>query len=109
MKERSSPRRKTDAPAVLHCRGRFQRARVSNYSDTGLQLSGVIGVSKSDEVVLELAGGKIAGRIKWVVRNNIGVAFDQPLTGALRHILANYAVAGRGAAGGPPARVFGRR
>jgi hypothetical protein len=68
------------AQVLVHCRGRFQRASIANYSPVGLQLEGTFGLIETDRVLIELASGvQMAGRVEWSLGGRTGVAFSEPL------------------------------
>ena len=74
--ERTSAR----VPVLVHCRGRFQRAMITDYSQAGLQLEGTFGLIPSDRVLIELASGvQVPGRVEWSLGGQTGVVFPERL------------------------------
>jgi hypothetical protein len=74
--ERTSAR----APVFVHCRGRFQRAMIADYSQVGLQLQGTFGLIRNDPVLIELISGvRIEGKVEWSLGVRTGVVFLEPL------------------------------
>jgi hypothetical protein len=68
------------AQVFVHCRGRFQRAKITDYSQTGLQLEGTFGLIASDRVQIELVSGvRMPGKVEWSLGGLTGVTFSQPL------------------------------
>lgn len=77
--ERTSAR----VPVLVHCRGRFQRAKIADYSQEGLQLEGTFGLIPTDVVSVELLSGvKVDGRVEWSLGGQTGIAFPEPLESA---------------------------
>jgi len=68
------------AQVFVHCRGRFQRAKIANYSQVGLQLEGTFGLFKHDPVLIELASGaRVTGKVEWSLGGRTGIVFSEPL------------------------------
>jgi PilZ domain-containing protein len=64
----------------VHCRGRFQRATIANYSHDGAQLEGTFGLFKYDPVSIELPSGlKVPGKVEWSLGGQTGIAFAERL------------------------------
>lgn len=77
---RRDERRAARITVLLHCHGRFQTARVVDFSLGGLQLDGCFGVAVADQVAVELLSGqRLEGKVAWAVAGRIGVQFHQPL------------------------------
>ena len=65
---------------MVHCRGRFQRARIADYSQAGMQLEGTFGLIPSDRVVIELLSGTcVPGKVEWSLGGQTGIAFSERL------------------------------
>jgi hypothetical protein len=65
---------------LVHCRGRFQRARIADYSQVGLQLEGTFGLIPSDLVLVELISGiQVPGKVEWSLGGQTGIAFSKRL------------------------------
>ena len=74
--ERTSAR----VQVLVHCRGRFQRARIADHSQLGLQLEGTFGLIPTDLVVIELASGvRVAGKVEWSLGGQTGIVFSERL------------------------------
>jgi hypothetical protein len=70
----------TKAQVFVHCRGRFQRATIANYSQVGLQLEGTFGLFKHDLVQIELTSGvRVTGKVEWSLGGQTGIVFSEPL------------------------------
>jgi hypothetical protein len=68
------------ANALVHCRGKFQRAKVIDYSAGGLLLRGTFGLVEADWVQIELiSGARVSGRVAWSLGAQTGVLFPEPL------------------------------
>jgi hypothetical protein len=77
---RKTERKSTKAQVLVHCRGRFQRARIVDYSQVGLQLEGTFGLIQTDLVAIELVSGvRVPGKVEWSLGGRTGVAFCEPL------------------------------
>ena len=77
---RQFERRALRANAFIHCRGRYQRAKVVDYSQDGLQLQGTFGLMKRDPILIELLSGtRVQGRVAWTLGAHTGVAFTEVL------------------------------
>jgi hypothetical protein len=77
---RRDERRAAGITALVHCHGRFQTARVVDFSLGGLQLDGCFGVAVADQVGVEmLSGQRLEGKVAWAVAGRVGVQFQQPL------------------------------
>jgi hypothetical protein len=77
---RQFERTPTRAQVFVHCRGRFQRARIANYSQVGLQLEGTFGLIKSDSVLIELVSGvRVTAKVEWSLGGQTGVVFSEAL------------------------------
>jgi hypothetical protein len=73
---RRDDRRPTRATALIHCHGRFQTARIVDFSSGGLQIQGCFGVAVGDEVVVELLSShSLQGRVAWSIGSRVGVTF----------------------------------
>ena len=86
--ERSTPpqvrrqfeRKAVKANAFVYCRGSFQRARVVDCSQGGLQLEGTFGLIKRDAVELEfISGRRLNGRVAWSLGGQTGIIFSELL------------------------------
>jgi hypothetical protein len=65
---------------LVHCRGRFQRAKIADYSQLGLQLEGTFGLIPTDLVEIELVSGvRVPGRVEWSLGGQTGVVFSERL------------------------------
>jgi len=74
--ERTSAR----AQVLVHCRGRFQRAKIADYSQAGLQLEGTFGLIPSDLVLIELISGvRVPGKVEWSLGGQTGIVFSERL------------------------------
>lgn len=68
------------AQVFVHCRGRFQRAKIANYSQVGLQLEGTFGLFKHDLVLIELTSGvRVTGKVEWSLGGQTGIVFSEHL------------------------------
>jgi hypothetical protein len=77
---RHDERRPTRATALVHCHGRFQTARIIDFSSGGLQLQGCFGVGVGDAVVVELLSShSLQGRVAWSLGSRVGVSFLEPI------------------------------
>lgn len=77
---RQFKRTSTKAHVFVHCRGRFQRAKIANCSQAGLQLEGTFGLIKHDPVLIELVSGvRVKGKVEWSLGGQTGVVFLEPL------------------------------
>jgi hypothetical protein len=77
---RQFERKAIKATALIYCRGSFQRAKVVDYSQGGLQLEGTFGLIRRDAVELELVSGKrLSGPVAWSLGCQTGVVFSQAL------------------------------
>jgi hypothetical protein len=74
--ERTSAR----VQVLVHCRGRFQRAKVADYSQVGLQLEDTFGLIPSDLVLIELVSGvRVPGKVEWSLGGQTGIVFSERL------------------------------
>jgi hypothetical protein len=65
---------------LVHCRGRFQRAKIADYSHVGLQLEGTFGLIPRDPVLIELVSGvRVPGKVEWSLGGQTGIAFSERL------------------------------
>jgi hypothetical protein len=65
---------------LVHCRGRFQRAKITDYSQVGLRLEGTFGLIPTDVVSIELSSGlRVPGKVEWSLGGQTGVVFSQTL------------------------------
>ena len=77
---RQSERTPVKVQVFVHCRGRFQRAKITDYSQSGLQLEGTFGLINTDLVQIELVSGvRMPGKVEWSLGGQTGVIFSQPL------------------------------
>jgi PilZ domain len=77
---RRDQRYPTRVVALVHCHGRFQTARVVDFSLGGLQLQGCFGVGAADQITLELlSGDRLAAKVAWSMGSRVGVRFLEPL------------------------------
>lgn len=68
------------AQVFVHCRGHFQRARIVDYSQVGMQLAGTFGLIKTDLVTIELVSGvRVQGKVEWSLGGQTGIVFLQQL------------------------------
>jgi hypothetical protein len=80
IERRKSVRAATAINAFVHCRGRFQHAKIIDYSAGGLRLSGTFGLHTSDPVEIELISGtRLHGRVTWSLGERIGISFLEQL------------------------------
>jgi len=74
--ERTSAR----VQVLVHCRGRFQRAKIADYSHVGLQLEGTFGLIPTDLVLIELVSGiRLPGKVEWSLGGQTGIVFSERL------------------------------
>ena len=79
--QRRDERRAARIRVLLYCHGRFQTARIVDFSLGGLQLDGCFGVAVTDHVAVELLSGqRLEGKAVWAVAGRVGVKFNHPLT-----------------------------
>lgn len=65
---------------LVHVRGRFQRAKIANYSQEGLRLDGTFGLIARDLVQIELISGlRVPGKVEWSLGGQTGIAFCERL------------------------------
>ncbi len=65
---------------LVHCRGRFQRAKIADYSQGGLRLEGTFGLIPTDVVEIELTTGvRVPGKVEWSLGGQTGVVFTEDL------------------------------
>jgi hypothetical protein len=77
---RREERRTARVTALVHCHGRFQTARIVDFSLGGLQLDGCFGVAVADQVGVELLSGqRLEGKVAWAVAGRVGVQFREPI------------------------------
>ncbi len=77
---RQFERRVVKANAFVHSGGRFQRAKVVDYSQGGLQLEGTFGLMKRDTIQIELLSGtRVPGRVAWSLGAHTGIVFAEIL------------------------------
>ena len=77
---RRDERRAVRITALVHCHGRFQTARIVDFSLGGLRLDGCFGLAVADQVGVELLSGqRLEGKVAWAVASRIGVQFHHPL------------------------------
>jgi hypothetical protein len=77
---RKFERTATKVQVFVHCRGRFQRARIADYSQVGVQLEGTFGLIRRDLVQIELISGvRVPGRVEWSLGGQTGIVFSEPL------------------------------
>jgi hypothetical protein len=70
----------TKAQVFVHCRGRFQRAKIASYSQVGLQLEGTFGLIRRDPVLIELISGvRVTGQVEWSLGGQTGIVFSERL------------------------------
>lgn len=63
---------------LVHCRGRFQRAKISDYSQTGLRLEGTFGLIPTDVVEIEVTSEvRVPGKVEWSLGGQTGVVFTE--------------------------------
>jgi PilZ domain-containing protein len=68
------------AHAFVHNRGGFQRARVVDYSASGLQLDRTFGLVKRDSIQIEfISGARVRSCVAWSLGAKTGVIFSQAL------------------------------
>ena len=85
MQHSTSPRRQFEryhikTNAIVHCRGRFQCAKVIDYSVGGLQIEGTFGLIKTDAIQIEfISGCRVYGRVAWSLGTQTGIVFSEPL------------------------------
>jgi len=66
--------------AFVHCRGRFQHTRITDYAAGGVQVRGTFGLHKADPVEIELMSGtRLPGRVAWSLGDRTGIEFLEPL------------------------------
>ena len=81
----SAPRRQFDrapvkANAFVHRGTSFQRARIVDYSQGGLQLEGTFGLIKQDPIQVELISGvRVQAKVAWSLGSPTGIVFPEPL------------------------------
>jgi PilZ domain len=79
-RRRQSERTPVKVQVFVHCRGRFQRAKITDFSQSGLQLDGTFGLINTDVVQVELVSGvRMLGKVEWSLGGQTGVTFSQPL------------------------------
>jgi hypothetical protein len=72
-------RRPVKANAFIHFRGRFQPAKVIDYSDGGVQLDGTFVLITADRLQIEfIAGARVPGRVAWSLGAQTGVVVSPP-------------------------------
>ncbi len=77
---RQSERTPVKVQVFVHCRGRFQRAKITDYSQSGLQLEGTFGLITTDLVQIELVSGvRMPGKVEWSLGGQTGITFTPPL------------------------------
>jgi hypothetical protein len=77
---RKVERTSTRAQVLVHCRGRFQSAKIVDYSHVGLQLDGTFGLIPTDRVQVELiSGARLLGKVEWSLGGQTGVVFSERL------------------------------
>lgn len=77
---RQSERTSVKIQVFVHCRGHFQRAKITDYSHAGLQLEGTFGLIRRDPVQIELVSGvRVPGKVEWSLGGQTGVIFSPPL------------------------------
>lgn len=65
---------------LVHCRGRFQRATIADYSETGLRLERTFGLIPTDLIQIELfSGTRVPGKVEWSLGGQTGVVFSERL------------------------------
>jgi hypothetical protein len=65
---------------LVHCRGHFQRAKIADYSEAGLQLDGTFGLIPTDRIQIELISGvRVPGKVEWSLGGRTGVVFSERL------------------------------
>jgi hypothetical protein len=80
VERRKFARKTPTIHAFVHCRGRFQHTRVTDYAAGGMQVSGTFGLHKGDPVEIELMSGtRLAGRVAWSLGERTGIEFLEPL------------------------------
>ena len=68
------------ANAFVHRGARFQRARIVDYSQGGLQLEGTFGLIRQDPIQIELISGvRVSGKVAWSLGAHTGIVFPEPL------------------------------
>ena len=73
-------RKSTRVQVLVHCRGRFQRAKIVDYSQVGLQLEGTFGLIPSDLVLIEVVSGvRVPGKVEWSLGGHTGIVFSERL------------------------------
>jgi hypothetical protein len=69
------------APVVVHHGGRFQSAKITEYSAGGLQLDGTFGLFPSDTIEVALPSGtRLPGKVAWALGRRVGIVFPHPLS-----------------------------
>jgi hypothetical protein len=77
---RKSERSSATILVLVHRRGRFQRAKIADYSQAGLQLQGTFGLIPTDRVEIELKSGvRVPGKVEGSLGGQTGVVFAEPL------------------------------
>lgn len=77
---RRSERTSARVQVLVHCRGRFQRAKAADYSQVGLQLEGTFGLIPGDLILIELISGvRVPGKVEWSLGGQTGIAFAERL------------------------------
>jgi PilZ domain-containing protein len=96
---RRNERHAAGITALVHCHGRFQTARVVDFSLGGLQLDGCFGVAVADQVAVELLSGhRLEGKVAWAVAGRVGVQFhnqlapDDPIVAVLSQVASRSSV-----------------
>jgi len=80
---RKVERTSTRVQVLVHCRGRFQSAKIVDYSPVGLQLEGTFGLIPTDRVQIELmSGARLPGKVEWSLGGQTGVVFSEGLDAA---------------------------
>ena len=77
---RQSERTTARVQVLVHCRNRFQRAKIADFSQAGLQLEGTFGLIRYDLVQIEfISGVRVAGKVEWSLGGQTGIAFSDRL------------------------------
>jgi hypothetical protein len=83
VERRKFVRKTPTTHAFVHCRGRFQHTRITDYAAGGVQVRGTFGLHEGDPVEIELMSGtRLAGRVAWSLGDRTGIEFLEPLDDA---------------------------
>jgi hypothetical protein len=77
---RKDARRRVDCAAVVECRGVSRTVEVVDFSNVGLRIDKIMGLTAGDRVTIAFTANLcLEGTIVWLVWHKAGISFSAPL------------------------------